>query len=160
MMNPRVALRWSRRGRLARRAGAMITELAVAAVVLTGAMAALTPLLVQQARLVAIARHERLALEELSNQLDRLTQLTATDLADELPRLRPEPAVANTLGGPRLDGELIEDEAGQRIVLCIRWSEGAHRERQRTLTAWLVAADDQRRQPSQSDDAPPPEDSP
>ncbi|MCA9236867.1 MAG: hypothetical protein KDA44_15430 [Planctomycetales bacterium] len=128
----------------------MLTELIVAAGVLTTAIAAVTPLIVQQGRVLAAARHERLALDELSNQLDLLTLLTGEPLKAALADLQPSVPVAAALGDVRLVGELLDDDAGQRIALEIVWQQGPHRECRRSLTGWLTSPETNRSEaPSQ-----------
>ena len=52
-------------------------EVIAAMAVLVAALAAITPLFVRHTRLVAESRQERIALEELANQAERLANLDA-----------------------------------------------------------------------------------
>ncbi len=144
--------------------GALLTECLVAAGVLTGAIGVIVPLVVQQGRLLADCRAKRLALDELSNQLDALTMLAPAALPERLERLDVSPRVADALGEAKLAAELRDDDDGARVVLTLRWT-GPHGEPQaRSLTGWIVApADDdaadaaagEAREPARAEEASP-----
>ncbi|MBX3434349.1 MAG: hypothetical protein KF847_13580 [Pirellulales bacterium] len=124
------------------RRGAMLVECFVAAGVLMTAVGIVATIIVQQGRLAIATRHERLVLEELSNQLDRLTLFPPDEAAAALDRLAPSPRLVDALDQPRLVGRLRDDADGSRIELGLEWSEGPGRERRRALVGWLIAPGD------------------
>ncbi len=63
----------------------------------------------------------RVAMQELSNQLDRLTMLPSDQLASAMKSLEVSEVVKRTLPAANLQSELIRDELGVRIVLRIDW---------------------------------------
>ena len=124
------------------RRGALLVECIVAAGVLTTAVGIVATIIVQQGRLAVATRHERLVLEELSNQLDRLTLLPPDEAAAALEHLAPSPRLVDALDQPRLVGQLRDDADGSRIELGLEWSDGPGRERRRALVGWLIAQGD------------------
>ncbi len=107
--------------RTTRRCGFTITELIVAAsllVVVTSVVASLT---VRSGRLWQDSRHYRLAIDELSNQLERLTSLDEARLATAIAELSPSQQVRDALPNPVLSAETLADEDGTRLVLHLAW---------------------------------------
>ncbi len=91
----------------------------------------------------------RVAMQELSNQLDRLTMLPSDQLASAMKSLEVSEVVKRTLPAANLQSELIRDELGVRIVLRIDW--------QRPVPAkplMMAAWSRQQARPTGSDQAP------
>jgi hypothetical protein len=123
----------------AARRGTTLTEAIVAAVVIVAGLATLTPLAVSQSRLALDARHERMALDALSNELARLTALNIAEVPAALQSLAAPDWLQAVLPEARLHGELIDDAEGPRIALHASWPTGATSAlRMRTLTGWLI----------------------
>lgn len=112
-------------------------DLFVAFTLLTTAMSISTPLVVRHAQLLKSQRNYRLALDELSNQLERLTVLAPADLPTAIQRLAPSEFIAQRLPNVILSGNLAESEGGMRIVLDVTWDEMGHRKKPVTLAAWV-----------------------
>jgi hypothetical protein len=100
----------------------MITELVVAAGLLMTAVAVVTPLAVKGGRLWLDSRHYRLAVDEVSNQLERLTALNATDRSAAIASLEPSPQAQRALPRPVLTAETLADEYGERLVVSLNWA--------------------------------------
>ena len=123
------------------RVGTLTLELLVAFSLLTTVLAVSVPLAVRHGRILVTERHYRLALEELTNQLDRLTALPSDDLPAELERLKPSSFTAQRLAGVRLEGALQPADVGQRLTLAITWDEPQRREAPLKLAAWILPED-------------------
>ena len=103
------------------RRGTIAVELVAAASLLVCMIGILAPLTVQTSRVWRSGRHTRLAVNELSNQLDVLTSLEAAELAEALKQLEPSEAVSLALPEAKLHGEIVRDADGTRLVLAIDW---------------------------------------
>jgi hypothetical protein len=112
-------------------------DLMVSLTLLIAAMSTVTPLVVQHGRILQSQRHYRLALDELSNQLERLTALAPDELPNALQQLAPSSFVAERLSGANISGELAAVEGGKRVTLHITWNEVGRRKRPLTLAAWV-----------------------
>ena len=103
------------------RRGTTVADLLVAATLLGAMVTTMMTLTIRSGRLRQETRHQQLALDELSNQLERLLSLDAKDRESEMASLfLPEHIIA-TLPGAKLDGKSIGDENGTRIELNLSW---------------------------------------
>jgi hypothetical protein len=102
------------------------------------------PLIVRHGRLLATARHYRLAVEELTNQLERVAALPPADIDEAVSSINVSDFTAEKLPGAELTAELHDAEFGRRVTLHIVWDEPQRRETPLTMTAW-VAPDDRTR---------------
>ena len=119
-------------------AGFAMLELIVAAVLLTALLACLTPLAVSAGRLWQDSQRSRLALDELSNQLETLTQLNAAEAKLALSALMVSEQVAARLPNAQLSGEILFDEDGPRISLTLRWDRVGPA-KSMNLVGWLAS---------------------
>jgi hypothetical protein len=135
-------LSWPRRSknvhRPSLRPAALTVEALVAFSLLTTAITVSLPLVVRHQRLLETARHYRLALDELSNQIDRLSTMSATDLPAELIHLAPSDFAAQNLPHPVLTSELQPADIGQRLTLRMAWSDAPQQTSHVALAAWLL----------------------
>ena len=106
-----------------RRTATSTLEVIVAFTLLSGVMAALAPLVVKHRRLLTAQRDYRLALDEVSNQLERLTALPAEEISTALQQLKPSEFAAAKLPGVELRGELESIDFGRRLRLSLTWDE-------------------------------------
>jgi Flp pilus assembly protein TadG len=120
------------------RRGTSALEVLVAFTLLSSVLALSTPLVVAHGRLLKAQRNYRLALDELSNQLDRLTTLPEPDLPKALDELVPSPLTASRLPGATLRGQLAETELGKRVTVEIWWDEPNHQAAPLRLAAWVL----------------------
>jgi hypothetical protein len=121
-----------------RRRGTTAFEIMVSFTLLSSVLAFATPLVVRHTRLLAGQRHYRLALDELSNQLERLSALPSDELPAAVERLAPSEFVAERLPGAELEGQLEAADFGQRLTLQLTWDEPQRREAPLRLTAWIL----------------------
>lgn len=104
------------------------------------------PLIVRHGRLLATARHYRLAIEELTNQLERIAALPPTEIDATVDNIEVSKFAAEKLPGAELTGEIHDAEYGRRVTLHIVWDEPQRRENPLAMTAWVATA------PSSDDD--------
>lgn len=122
----------------ARRRGITAVEVIVAFTLLSGLLSVAASLIVTHGRMVTAQRHYRLALDELTNQMEHLTSLDASELPAALEALEPSALTSESLKGVHLEGEATPTEAGQQIVLRIWWDEPQRREAPVRLVGWVV----------------------
>ena len=120
-----------------KRRGLMITELIVAATLLITALSLVVTLSFRTGKLWQDSRHYKLAVEELTNQLERLTVLDETELDAALAELETSETIQSALPNPRLSGTKLSDENGPRVILEIQWDRIGQAE-PLTLVGWLV----------------------
>jgi len=114
-------------------------EVIVALTLLCGLLSFSTPLVVKHGRLLQAQRNYRLALDELSNQLERLSALPETELEDAVKQLAPSPFATAHLPGAELRGQLDSIDIGRRLTLRLSWDESERRKAPVALAAWLPA---------------------
>ena len=104
-----------------RKNGTTLTEIVVAAVLVSSMASLIGSLVVRSGRMWQETRHVQFAMDELSNQLEILTSLDAKTLQSKLDSLTISNEFKSTLPDARLSGKLIEDEFGRRIELNLNW---------------------------------------
>ncbi len=127
------------------RRGTTLVECIVAASILSVAIGTVTTAVFRIGRIWTDTAHYRIALQEVSNHLESLTQLPPDQVQPAIDSLTVSSTVGRSLVDAKLSGELIQDEFGDRVKLELIWpSERAIRPIR--LTAWLTessAEDDQ-----------------
>ncbi len=106
---------------ISRRAGFTLTELVVAASLMTGLMAVVAPLTVRSGRLWQQARRHQLAIDELSNQLELLVALQPQQRKRAIADLAPSQQLLDLLPGSTMSAELVADANGARLVLSLHY---------------------------------------
>jgi len=119
--------------------GTSSLEILVAFSLLTTVMGVAMPLVVRHGRLLTAQREYRIALDELENQLDRLTALPETELSAAIKQLSPSEFVAARLHDAMLTGEITREEIGSRIMLRLSWDETHRREAPVMLSGWVFS---------------------
>lgn len=115
-------------------------DLFVALTLLATVMSVATPLAVRHLRLLKSQRDYRLALDELANQLERLTPLPAPELDRAVAALRPSPFIAERLPGAAIAGMLDDAAPGRRITLRLVWNSPGRHEAPVALAGWSFTA--------------------
>lgn len=113
-------------------------EMIVAFTLLTSTLSVALPLVVRHDRLIAEQRHYRLALDELSNQLERLTALPPQDVTAALEALEPTELVSDRLPSVTLSGRLEAEEIGSRLTLEISWGSRPQSIPALQLVGWIA----------------------
>jgi hypothetical protein len=112
-------------------------ELLAALTLLTSALTFMLPLVVRHGRVLVSARHYRLVLDELSNQLDVLTSLPDNEVALALDRLEPSAFVSTKVPGFELSGQTDQVDPGTRILLRAVWNECGRRDASISMAGWI-----------------------
>ena len=120
-----------------RRRGFSMVEVTGTLALLMAAMAATMPLFVRHGRLLAESRRERIAIEELANQAERLAAVAPADLEAHVAALAASPLARERLPGARLTAARGDSPLGERVVLALAWDAAGRREHPLTLAVWL-----------------------
>lgn len=112
-------------------------ELLVAFTLITAALTGATPLVVAHGRLLKAQRDYRVALDELSNQLESLTALPPAEVVQELSAIATSEFTASRLPGAQLRGQLGEGALGLHVTLELWWDEPNRQAAPVRLTGWL-----------------------
>jgi hypothetical protein len=119
------------------RRGTTLVECIVAASILSVAIGTVTMAVFRIGRIWTDTGHYRIALQEVSNQLESLTQLPPDQVQSAIASLAVSPAVGRSLVDAKLSGELVQDEFGDRVKLTLNLGDGRV-VRPIHMTAWLV----------------------
>ena len=119
------------------RRGTTLVECIVAASILSVAIGTVTMAVFRIGRIWTDTGHYRIALQEVSNQLESLTQLPPDQVQTAIDSLAVSPAVGRSLVDAKFSGELIQDEFGDRIKLALTWGDDRSN-RPIHMTAWLA----------------------
>jgi hypothetical protein len=124
-------------GNAMRRRGTTTIELLVSFTLLTTVLGAALPLVVRHGRILNSARQYRMALDELSNQAERIASLSHDDAMQAIEEVMPSPFAAEHLPGVELTADLASSEGAERVTLSLSWDEPGRRAAPVSLVAWL-----------------------
>jgi prepilin-type N-terminal cleavage/methylation domain-containing protein len=124
------------------RRGFTIVEVIVSASLLVVVMTFITTLAFRVDQTWKQIAHQRVAMNELSNQLDRLLHLNSDKLDTAIDAIEASSELRQTLPNPRLTAERIDDELGKRVVLRLNWQR-RFPGRPLELIGWLPASEAQ-----------------
>ena len=122
------------------RRGTTIIEFVVACSLLGSLMLFVVPSTIRIGRLQRVIRQDRIAMDEVTNQLDRLASLPLGQLKQELDRLTPSEFAVAGLPNPRLSGTLRDSEEGNRLALQLSWNSPGRRVAPLTMATWVFPA--------------------
>ncbi len=105
------------------RAGASSLECVMAFTLLSSVLAFAAPLVVKHRRLVNSQREYRLALDEVSNQLERLTSLPGGEVERAVDQLKLSEFAATRLPEAKLQGELRPADRASQVTLSLTWNQ-------------------------------------
>ncbi|MCA9182034.1 MAG: hypothetical protein KDA51_11295 [Planctomycetales bacterium] len=108
------------------RRGSMLTELMVAAGLLATAMGLVATCAVADQRLQRMQREHRLAVDELSNQLERLLALPPSEVDIGVQQLEPSDWITERLPEIQLTAQRHRDELGDRVELQLQWKRAGN----------------------------------
>jgi hypothetical protein len=132
---------------MTRHLGSSSLEAIVAFTLLSAALTFATPLVVQHSRLLKAQRDYRLALDEVSNQIERLSLLPADELSTALSQLKPSELIAAKLPAAELRGKLDESDIGRRLTLQLSWPALQGSPTTVSLATWVLPVSQGRAQP-------------
>jgi len=127
--------------------GTSSIEILMSFTLLSTVLVVSTPLIVKQGRILKEQRDYRLAIDELSNQIERLAVLSDADLPAAIENLTPSEFSASRLPEAKLSVELEKIDIGSRVTLRLSWDQPQRREAPVSLTAWVVPSPPGRSQP-------------
>ncbi len=119
------------------RAGTSTLDALVAFTLLVTTLSVATPLVVRHGRLLKSQRDYRLALDELSNQVECLVTTSASDLPAAIEQLAPSEFLIERIPSAQISGELLTVDGGMRVVLQLTWNELAVRRSPVSLAGWV-----------------------
>jgi hypothetical protein len=115
-------------------------EVIVALTLLLSVLSLSLSLIVRHGRLLIAQRHYRQALDELSNQMDRVTALPADVVPQSIEELSLSQFAAARLSAAKLSAEFKPADIGQRVTLHLTWEEP--HEHRVSMTGWLFPRTD------------------
>ncbi len=118
------------------RQGVTAIELVVSAMLLITVMTFMTSLCFRINLVWKDIGHHRVAVGELSNQLESLQRMTPQGAREALQIIQPSSLCRQTLRDPELRGQIVRDDLGERVVLQINWTR-RHPGQPIELAAWL-----------------------
>lgn len=129
------------------RSGSTALEAIVAFTLLSAALTFATPLVVQHSRLLKAQRDYRLGLDEVSNQIERLSLSPTDELSGALSQLTPSDLIAAKLPGAELRGKLDDSDIGRRLTLYLSWPAPQGGPTTVSLSTWVQPGSQGRVQP-------------
>ena len=126
-----------------RQHGVTITELIVACTLLSSLMAVVVPSFIRIGQLNRSMRHHRVAMDELSNQLDNLQRLSLGAVESTIDDLTPSKFARQSLSDLQLAGQLSPSELGHRISLTAEWGTVGGQHRSLRLCTWVFREDEE-----------------
>lgn len=118
------------------RRGVSVTEVLIAATLVVSTIGLFAPMSVRIGRVWQSTRQYRLAFNELANQMELLTSLGVARCEAALPSLTLSSQIAEALPGSQLNGEMVSDEDGTRLILSLNWDRGSQSE-PLSLVGWI-----------------------
>lgn len=131
-----IRCRATRPGGVGRRTGTSSLEVLVACTLLSSVLAVSTPLVVKHGQLLKAQRDYRVALDELSNQLEQLQSLPDPRFDEAIAKIAPSDFAIARLPGLKLRAEVATVDTGQRLTLFANWKEIGRDRAPLTLAAW------------------------
>jgi type II secretory pathway pseudopilin PulG len=117
--------------------GFSTVEVIVSLSLLVTILSVSAPLVVRHNQLLASHRHYRLALEEASNQLERLAALPESELRAAIANVQPSEFASQYLPGCEMKATLTPEDVGGRLTLRTTWDEPGRRDAPLVLAAWV-----------------------
>jgi hypothetical protein len=110
-------------------------EVIVALTLLLSVLSLSVSLIMRHGHLLTAQRHYRQALDELSNQMDKVTALPADEVPQALKQLSLSPFAVARLSAAKLKADLKPADVGQRITMQLTWNES--HEQTVSMTGWI-----------------------
>lgn len=120
------------------RRGVSSIEFLVSFSVMATVMTFATTMTLNISRVWRDIEHQRLAVCELSNQLEEITRLRGESLVERVGQIEPSGFCKQGLDEPRISAKISSDSLGQRIDLELAW-ERRPAEKKVRLSGWSVS---------------------
>lgn len=104
------------------RSGFTSTELVVASSLMVATMAIVGPLAFRTSRLWQDTRHQQLAMEELSSELERLTALDSETRRQQIDSLTPSESLRLVAPDANLSAVIVDNDDGIQLVVSLDWN--------------------------------------
>lgn len=119
--------------------GTTTIELLVSFSLLTAVLGVALPLVVRHGRILSSARQYRIALDELSNQAERLAAVDRDDAMAYVDTMKPSEFALQHLPDAELSSEVVGSDpgGGERVTLSLVWDEPGRRAAPVRLVTWL-----------------------
>jgi len=122
------------------RRGLVAMEMLVAIVVLCATVTVVTGLLFKCGMIWRDVSQYRVAVHELSAQLEELTLMDANSVTERIDQLKPSAVSAERLPDAKLSGLLVKDSLGTRVELSINWKRMVE-SKPVVLCGWLIESE-------------------
>ena len=120
------------------RQGVTLFEIIIAAIMLVTVMSFVASVCLRINFVWKDINHHRVAVNELTNQLESLTRLSTEEAKTAIDTIKASELCSRTLPNPMLSGEIIEDNIGNRVVLRLNWERPLDNPNPIELTGWIV----------------------
>ena len=131
-----------RLGRPRQRRGATLFELMVTATLVVSGVGLVAPLTVRCGRLWQQTRHHQMALDELTNHMERLITLPSEELEKEADVVSVSDAARALLPDAVMEAKIVRSDNETQLHLSIDWKRVGNPE-PLTLVGWRNREDDQ-----------------
>lgn len=103
------------------RTGSSVIECVVAASVLMVTMGTVTTMAFRASRIWIATGHQRIAMNELSNQLETITSARGDEINRLIENLAPSGLAQKSLDQPLIKATRTRDQAGDRVTIELSW---------------------------------------
>jgi len=124
------------------RRGITILELLVSVAILLATVTVITTLIFKCGMIWKDVSQRRVAVRELSSQLEELTLLDQDSAKEQIERLELSAICTERLPEAKLTGVLSEDNLGVRIQLSLNWKRSVET-KPVILCGWLIEAEEE-----------------
>jgi hypothetical protein len=127
------------RGSFATRRGLNTFEALVALGLLAATISGASVVAVRQLRLLESGRQYRLAVDEVTNQLELLAAMPATERAATIAACEPSEFAQARLPKPQLTAKTEAIDDGERLEVTLNWGSQASAQHRVALFTWCAA---------------------
>jgi len=121
-----------------KRQGTTVFECVVAASVLMVAMGTVTTMAFRASRMWSDVGHQRIAMNELANQIERISDADLEQIDQLVANLNPSEMAQASLDRPQMTAMRIRDSLGDRVVVELTW-QSTYPLAPVRLTGWIAA---------------------
>ena len=118
------------------RMGSTLAEVMVSAVLITAMVSLISTIVVRSGRMSQQTRQAQFAMDELSNQMERITLLPVDQLEQAIKALEISDEFHSSVPDALLSGKVVRDDDSTRVVLDLDWQRNTP-SLPLTLVAWV-----------------------